>query len=120
MQVTFNVTQYSKCTLLLVLCSVYANALQHKVGNTDELLDELNGLFEDDMQACGLKLDAEGDVVFTEQMTHERAQQCSARGNAHAALEMLEEDESDVRWDDVQTYLMLAIVQRNNFIAGAQ
>ena len=118
MQITFNVTQHDNCTLLQTLCFMYVALQQQEDVNSDALLDELNGTFEDDMAMCGLHEDANGDVQYTEHMTYERAQLTSARDKCNAVLEMLEL--GDVTDGVIEETLLEAIVQRNSFIAQAQ
>ena len=119
-QATYTVTQANNCTLLQELlvaqaCKTAADMVRH----SDGVLDEMNGVYEDDMARCGLHEDANGDVVFTEHMTYERAMQCSGRAYVHALQEMME-DREDAAYEQMQAYCMLAIVQRNIFIADAQ
>ena len=82
--------------------------------HSDGLLDELNGTYEDDMGQCGLHED-DGDVVFTQHMTEERALNVTARTYMHSILEMLDEREEGLL-QQLQSYIMLAIVQRDMFI----
>ena len=119
-QAIFTVTQANNCTLLQeLLCAQACKTAADMVRCSDSLLDEMNGVYEDDMAGCGLHEDDDGDVVFTEQMTYERAMQCSGRVYVHALLEMME-DREDACYEKMQAYCMLAIVLRNIFVEGMQ
>lgn len=119
MQAIFTVTQYANCTLLQELVRMQQCATIAEM-HSDGVLDELNGMFEQDMEQCGLVVDGNGDVVYTADMTYDRAQLVTGRVYANEALEMLDEDGDDASWTKLQGLLMQAIVQRNTFVEGTQ
>jgi len=116
-QINYTVTQISNCTLLFALvqmqvCSSTAQMLRH----VDSVLDELNGMYEDDMGQCGLQQNNDGDVVYTQQMCYEHAQNVTGRAHVSTLLDLLQSSMQDTSYEDAQTYCTLAIVQRNMFV----
>jgi hypothetical protein len=121
MQAIYAVLQGNNCTLLFALLQMQQCAnVQQMLLHVDGVLDELNGLYEDDMADCGLQINNDGDVVFTQQMCYEHAQQITARAYVCTLLELLQDAMEDASYEDAQAYCMLAIVQRNMFVQGLQ
>ena len=115
MQAIYNVLYANNCTLLFTLLQLQAcKTVAQMLRFCDNLLDEMNGSYEDDMEQCGLVL-RDGDVVFTQQVTREHAERVTARVYVQTVLNLLDAGE-DACYDEVQRYCMLAIVQREIFV----